>query len=104
MLQLSIDYEVAARKVAGVTDEEYLTLFLIEYGAHEKVIEIARYYPYPSRIRFRNRWWRSERKRRYGITRSLLEGMKEGFRIAHDHAVVIEDDILIHKTYEKEGN
>lgn len=99
MFQLSIEYEIEARRAAGVKGEEYLTLFLIEYGAPEKVIEIARSYPYPSLIRLRNRWWRAERKRRYGITRSLLEGMKEGFRIADNHAIVIEDDVLVHKTY-----
>lgn len=99
MLQLSIDYEIEARRAAGVKQEEYFTFFLVEYGAPEKIAEIARSYPFPGTLRFRNRWWRTPRKRRYGITRSLIEGMKEGFRTADQHVIVIEDDILLHSSY-----
>jgi hypothetical protein len=36
MLQLSIEYEIEARKTANIKDNEYLTFFLIEYGAPKK--------------------------------------------------------------------
>ncbi len=99
MLQLSIEYEIEARKAADIKASDYLTFFLIEYGAPKKIIDIVHSYPYPSVCRFRSRWWRFPKKRKYGITRNLLEGMKEGFHQADHHAIVIEDDILIHKTY-----
>jgi len=33
MLQLSIDHEIEARNIAGIQQNEYLTYFLLEYGA-----------------------------------------------------------------------
>jgi len=99
MLQLSIEYEVEARKTAQIKDGEYITFFLIEYGAPKEIIDIIQAYPYPSVCQFRKRWWRLPKRRKYGITRNLLEGMKEGFKVAEHYCIVIEDDILIHKTY-----
>jgi len=99
MLQLSIDYEAEARKTGDIQDNEYTTWFLVEHGAPEKVHEIVENYPFPSVRLYRNRWWRSGEKKRYGISRNLLEGMKKGFPTADNHGIVIEDDILIHKSY-----
>lgn len=109
MLQLSIEYEIKARQKAGIRDNEYLTLFLIEYGASRKVIQIAKSYPYPAVYRYRRREYESldiynalfNRKKywRYGISRNLLEGMKDAFQLSDEYVLMIEDDILIHETY-----
>jgi len=109
MLQLSIEYEAAARKKANIKDSEYLTLFLVEYGADRKIKELAKGYPFPSKILFRKRgydkinYWDAVFNRslyfRYGLSRNLMEGMKSAFQISEDHIVMIEDDILIHETY-----
>ena len=99
MLQLSIDHEIEARNIAGIQQNEYLTYFLLEYDAPKKVLEIAHSYPFAAKYRYRKRWWRPPAKRRYGITRNLLQGMKEGFRKARNHAIVIEDDILLHYSF-----
>ncbi len=109
MLQLSIEYEIRARKKSGIKDHEFLTLFLIEYGALHKTRQIVKSYPFPAKYVFRKREYESidilklvknqKLYFRYGLSRNLMEGMKEAFTLSDDYVLIIEDDILIHETY-----
>lgn len=110
MLRVSIDYEIEARKTARIRENEYLSIFLIEYGTPKKSIAVAKSYPYPAEFRFRKRnhdtsdnainaIFNRKKHFRYGLSRNILEGMKEGFGQADSHVIVIEDDIVVHSTY-----
>jgi len=90
MLALSLKYEIEARKFYGQTDH-LTTLFIVEHGTPDKVLELIDQYPYKKKLEFR--------PRKYGLTMSILEGMKQAFEMARSFIIYIEDDILIHKTY-----
>lgn len=91
MLALSLEHEYKARKYFPESEESYITLFCIEYGAPEKCIEIVKSYPYKYSAvvrKFRHHGWGN-----------ILEGFKMAFNAAEDHVINIEDDNIIHKTY-----
>jgi len=90
MFALSLQYEQEAREFYGKTDN-LTTLFLIEHGTPKKVLELIEEYPYKKKLEFR--------PRKFGLTMSILEGMKQAFKMARSFIIYIEDDILIHKTY-----
>ena len=92
MLQLSIEYETEARKYFMLSGE-YLTIFLVEHGTPQKTLDIINKYPFKHQSIFRTV--------KFGLSKNILEGMKEVFDIANDHVIYIEDDVLVHKTYFK---
>jgi len=92
MLKLSIDYEVAAREYYKPYDN-LLTLFIIEHGATDEVINVMNDYPY--------KFISVARDKKYGLTPNILEGFKVAFNASDLYVIYIEDDILVHKTYFK---
>jgi hypothetical protein len=92
MLKLSLEYEIKARKYHKMEDR-FTTLFIIEYGSPKETIDLVKNYPYQS--------FNIYRKRRFGLTINILEGMKDAFNMTGDYVIYIEDDILIHETYFK---
>lgn len=90
MLYLSIEYEVKARESFGKTSN-LKTMFLVEHDSPPQTLELVDKYPYDKEIIFR--------KEKFGLTRNILEGMKEAFSITDNYVIYIEDDILVHKTY-----
>jgi hypothetical protein len=92
MLQLSIDYEIAARNY-HMLKENLHTIFVVEYGAPQKILDLIDLYPFDHSVILRNE--------KFGLTKNILEGMKSAFELANDYIIYIEDDILIHKTYFK---
>lgn len=90
MLQLSFEYEIAARK-HFMLPGEYVTVFIVEYGSPQKTLELVENYPFKARHIVRGE--------KYGLSKNILEGMKDAFKSADNYVIYIEDDILIHKTY-----
>ena len=90
MLYLSLEYEIAARKYFEISDE-FITLFVVEYGSPKETIGLINNYPFAKKI--------INRKERYGLSKNILLGMKDAFEIADDYIIYIEDDVLIHRTY-----
>ena len=90
MLQLSFEYEIAAREYFMLPGE-YVTVFIVEHGSPKKTLELVENYPFKSR--------HIVRSEKYGLSKNILEGMKDAFKSANDYIIYIEDDILIHKTY-----
>ena len=92
MLQLSIDYEVVARNYYKPSENIH-TLFIVEYGAPQKILDLINDYPFDHSVIIRDK--------KFGLTKNILEGMKNAFEITSDYIIYIEDDILIHETYFK---
>jgi hypothetical protein len=57
------------------------------------VLEIVEKYPFDKKI--------IQRKSKFGLTKNILEGMKEAFNMSSDYIIYIEDDVVLHKTYFK---
>lgn len=91
MLYLSIEYEMRAREYHKLDD--FKTLFLVEAGTPQEVLDIIQKYPGECEYAFR--------EKRYGLTFTILQGMKQAFKMTDDYIVYIEDDILVHETYFK---
>lgn len=89
MLALSLEYEEVAREKYSLDD--FLTLFIVEYGADDRTKELIKNYKYNSKCLYRDR--------QYGLSRNILEGMKDAFEFSDDYVVYIEDDILLHADY-----
>jgi len=92
MLQLSIEYEIIARNYYMIP-EKFHTLFVIEYGAPQKVLDLVNNYPFDHSVIIRSE--------KFGLTKNILEGLNTAFKMADDYVIYIEDDILIHETYFK---
>jgi len=92
MLYLSFEYEKAAREYYSLPGQ-FVTLFLVEAGTPQEVLNVVQQYPYESVYEFR--------PQRYGLTVNILEGMKQAFKMADDFVIYIEDDVLLHRTYFK---
>jgi len=92
MLYLSFEYERAAREYYSLAGQ-FVTLFLVEAGTPQEVLNVIQQYPYESVYEFR--------PQRYGLTVNILEGMKQAFKMADDYVVYIEDDVLLHYSYFK---
>jgi len=90
MLKLSLEYEEAARKESDLADD-FLTVFLIEYGSPEETRQLLRDYPY-NKLGI-------ERNTKHGLSKNILTGMRVAFEKADDYVIYIEDDILLHRTY-----
>lgn len=90
MFYLSLKYEIEARE-HYMLQGEFVTLFIIEFGAPSKIFELVEKYPFEKQILVR--------KFKYGLSKNILEGMKDAFNLSSDYIIYIEDDILIHKTY-----
>ena len=90
MLQISIEHEIQARKYYMLSGE-FITLFIVEYGASPETLKLIEQYPFRNHCIFR--------PQKFGLTMNILEGMKEAFSLAEDYVIYIEDDILLHKTY-----
>jgi len=91
MLHLSIEYEMLAREYHSL--DNFKTLFLVEAGTPQEVLDIIQKYPGECEYAFR--------EKRHGLTVTILEGMKQAFKMTDDYVVYIEDDILVHETYFK---
>jgi len=92
MLQLSIEYEIAAREYHTIPGE-FHTLFVVEHGAPQKIFDLINEYPFDHSV--------VTRDQKFGLTKNILEGMKDAFELADDYIIYIEDDILVHETYFK---
>jgi len=90
MLQLSFEYEIAARE-HFMLPGEFVTIFIIEYGSPQKTLDLVEAYPFENRHIIRNQ--------KLGLSINILEGMKEAFTDADDYLIHLEDDVLLHKTY-----
>lgn len=89
MLKLSLEYEIAAREKYKLDD--FTTLFIVEYGADDKTIELIKDYPFDSKY--------IVREKKFGLSPNILEGMKVAFGLSEDYVVYIEDDILLYEDY-----
>ena len=98
MLQLSLEYEIAARNYYDFP-HNLTTIFLIEYGSPKKTIDLVKDYPFEKRIITRTEKFATSKH--IALTKNVLEGMKAAFDIVDEHIIYLEDDILIHKTYFK---
>jgi hypothetical protein len=92
MLQLSIEYEIAAREHHTLPGK-FHTLFVIEHGAPQKIFDLINKYPFEHSV--------ITRDQKFELTKNILEGMKEAFKLTNDYIIYIEDDILVHKSYFK---
>ncbi len=90
MLKLSIEYELQARNYFDI-GEDFTTIFIVEYGSPDKVLDLVNDYPYKKMV--------IKREKRFGLSKNILEGLKTSFLFADDWVIYIEDDILLHKTY-----
>ena len=90
MFYLSLEYEIAAREY-HMLEGEFKTIFLVEYGTSNEVLEIIKNYPYEYSC--------INREESYGLSKNILEGFKVAFGSTSDYVVYIEDDVLVHKTY-----
>ncbi|MCK4454571.1 hypothetical protein KAU51_04515 [Candidatus Parcubacteria bacterium] len=92
MFYLSIESEIEARKY--FTGCEYLTIFCVEYGASQLILDIIKdFYPFNNIIHqrlFRHHGWGN-----------ILEGLKSAFVDTDEYVLNLEDDCLLHKTYFK---
>lgn len=91
MLYLSIESEIKAREY--YIEDDYITIFAIEHKAHPLCLEIVEKYPFEKIIDIR--------PVRYFGWRNIPEAFKSAFHYANDHAINIEDDCVVHKTYFK---
>lgn len=93
MLQLSIDYEIAAREYYS-PPTDLITLFCVEHGAHEDSLKAVKNYPYPNDVIVRPKGFSKPE-----INMNLMNGMIEAAARAEDYFIGIWDDVLIHETY-----
>lgn len=91
-LYMSIMAEIKAREYYKFTDD-LITLFVVEHGADSMTMELVRQYPFRSYCILR--------QDRFGLSRNILEGMREAFSLTDDYVINIEDDICVHETYFK---
>jgi len=98
MLKLSFDYEFKSRSCVFKSDrprviDSYITIFVVEFGADPKCIELINEYPYDKII--------IQRQYRHKPIANILEGIKtvlEDFPIA-SYVINLEDDCLVHETF-----
>lgn len=91
MLALSLEYEIKAREKWELMAKGLITLFIVEYGADEKTLELIKKYPFNKKFIIR--------EKKFGLTPNILEGMKVAFDLSSDYIIYIEDDILLHEDY-----
>jgi len=90
MLYLSIEYEKIAREYFNFPSD-LITLFIMEYNSPASVLELVASYPF--------RKEEIMRKEKFGLSKNILLGMKQAFKIADGFVIHLEDDVLLHKTY-----
>ncbi len=88
MLQLSLKYEKIAR---NYFDDDYLTIFAVDYGANPKCLEVIKEYTFKYMI--------VERPVRHYVCANILGGLKTACKKASDFVINMEDDVILHKTY-----
>jgi len=93
MLYLSIEYELKAREYFKLNNDDFITIFLVEHGADPIVLDIVNNYPMKKDV--------IKRDEKFGLSKNILLGMKDAFKIAHNFIIYIEDDVLVHHTYFK---
>lgn len=93
MLYLSTEYELKARNYFKLNNDDFITIFLVEYGADPIVLDIVNNYPMKKDI--------IKRDEKFGLSKNILLGMKDAFKIANNFVIYIEDDVLVHHTYFK---
>lgn len=88
MLYLSIKYEKIAR---DYFNDDYLTIFAVDYGANPKCLEVIKDYQFDYII--------VERPVRHFVCANVLGGLKAGCKRADDYIINMEDDVILHKSY-----
>lgn len=89
-LHLSLESEIKASEQYPF---ETKTLFVVEHGAPQKVLDIIKDYPFPSMCIMRDQ--------RLGLSKNILEGFKTAFDQTDNHVIYLEDDVILHKDYFK---
>jgi hypothetical protein len=90
MLYLSLEYERAAREYYHFPSD-IITLFIIEYNSPAATLELVASYPF-DKVEIL-------RKKKFGLSKNILLGLKEAFNLTDDFVIHLEDDILLHYTY-----
>ena len=87
MLFLSIESEIKARDYFEFS-YDLTTLFIVEFQAHPLVLKLIEDYPYPKRV--------IQRPKKFGLSKNILDGMKDCFGLSENFIVYIEDDVVLH--------
>jgi len=90
MLYLSIEYEKIAREYFNFPSD-LLTLFIVEHNSPDAVLELVASYPFEKK--------EIVREEQFGLSKNILLGMKEAFKMTDSFVIHLEDDVLLHKTY-----
>lgn len=90
MLYLSLEYEKKAREYHNFSSNLH-TIFIVEHGSPKETLALLDDYPFSKGFIFR--------KRKFGLSTNILEGMKEAYAKTTDFIIYIEDDVVVHKTY-----
>lgn len=90
MFALSLEYEIQAREYFDI-GSELRTVFVVEYNSPKIILDLIDKYPYTKAV--------IQRESNYGLSKNILEGMRDCFDSTDDYVIYIEDDILLHKTY-----
>jgi hypothetical protein len=90
MLYLSLKYEQAAREYF---DDDYFTIFAVDYGADSKCLEVIKEYKFAHEI--------IQRPTRHFVCANVMEGLKTACQKTSDFVINMEDDVILHKTYFK---
>lgn len=90
MLYLSIEYEKIAREYFNFSSD-LLTLFIIEHNSPAATLELVASYPFKKKEILR--------KEKFGLSKNILLGMKEAFKMTDSFVIHLEDDVLLHRTY-----
>ena len=88
MLYLSLKYEQIAREYF---DDDYLTIFVIDYGVNPKCLEVIKDYKSNCLV--------IQREFRHYVCANVMEGLKTACQTASDFVINMEDDVILHKTY-----
>lgn len=91
MLYLSIKYEIIARKYFDL--DNVFTLFVVDYGAPQKCLDIIKEYPF--------RYAVIQRPHRFRPCANIAEGIRTIANMEEnvDYVINLEDDCILHKTY-----
>jgi len=92
MLDLSLKYEIEARKYFNIDD--LFTVFAVDYGAPKECIDIINKYPFKHIMLLRSV--------RHRPGPNILEGLTTVVGLAKEeggYVINLEDDCVVHKTY-----
>jgi hypothetical protein len=90
MLYLSLKYEQVAREYF---DDDYFTIFAVDYGADSKCLEVIKDYKFVHEI--------IQRPTRHFVCANVMEGLKTACQRTSDFVINMEDDVILHRTFFK---